>query len=170
MAPKGASFLYATKDVQKWLDPLVVRWGYNPDPGFGSGNSFIDYHEWQGTRDIAAFLTVPAAIEFMAANRWDHVRNECHQLALQTRQRIQNLTGLPPICPESAGWFHQMFATPLPDIDLEVLKKRLYAEYQIEIPMIQWNGQKFIRVSIQGYNTPQDLDSLVYALSEILDA
>ncbi len=49
MAPKGAAFLYARGEVQEWLMPLVVSWGYASDtPG---ESQFIDYHEWQGTRE-----------------------------------------------------------------------------------------------------------------------
>ncbi len=63
-APKGAGFLYARREVQDMLDPLVVSWGFQPDvPG---PSRFIDYHEWWGTRDVAAFLSVPAAIQFQA--------------------------------------------------------------------------------------------------------
>ena len=46
MAPKGAAFLYARPEVQEWLDPLVVSWGYESE--FPSSSQFIDYHEWQG--------------------------------------------------------------------------------------------------------------------------
>jgi hypothetical protein len=35
----------------------VVSWGYESAQPISS--QFIDYHEWQGTRDLAAFLTVP---------------------------------------------------------------------------------------------------------------
>src|SRR5229473_2259406 len=67
-APKGAAFLYARPEVQPWLEPLVVSWGY--ESAQPSGSQFIDYHEWQGTRDLAAFLTVPAAIEFQTQHGW----------------------------------------------------------------------------------------------------
>ena len=62
-----------------------------------------------------------------------------------------------------------MAAVPLPDtVDLAVLKTRLYDEYRIEIPLILWNGRKFIRVSIQGYNTRRDVDKLLLALKRIV--
>ena len=61
-ASKGAGFLYARPEAQDILKPLVVSWGYEAEnPG---KSRFIDQHEWTGTRDIAAFLSVPAAIEF----------------------------------------------------------------------------------------------------------
>jgi isopenicillin-N epimerase len=164
-APKGAAFLYARREIQAWLDPLVVSWGYESE---APGNSqFIDYHEWQGTRDLAAFLSVPAAIQFQVGHNWPAVRQRCHALALQTRQRIDALTGLPPICPDD--WLGQFFAARLPvQTDLDSLKQRLYDERRIEAPMIHWNGQKLIRVSFQGYNTQADADALLLALEQLL--
>jgi isopenicillin-N epimerase len=58
-APKGSAFLWARADHHAWIDPLVVSWGY--DDGFAAR------HGWQGTRDPAAALAVPAAIE---AHSW----------------------------------------------------------------------------------------------------
>ncbi len=71
-APKGAGFLYARPEVQHLLEPLVVSWGYESDTP--SGSTFIDHHEWWGTRDIAAFLAVPAAIKFQQEHDWLRVR------------------------------------------------------------------------------------------------
>lgn len=166
LSPKGASFLYARPEVQERLDPLVVSWGYDADPGFRSGHRFIDYHEWQGTRDLSAFLAVPAAIQFMADNHWDQVRAACHQLAVETRQKIDQLTGLEPVCTED--WLGQMFAARLPPVEIQNLKERLYAEHRIEVPIMEWQGQPFIRVSIQAYNTPEDVDALMEGLAALL--
>ena len=166
LSPKGASFLYVRPGIQPRLEPLVVSWGYDPDPGFGSGNRFIDVHEWQGTRDIAAFLSVPAAIDFMADNRWDQVSDACHHRAIKARQRIDQLTGLEPICPES--FFGQMCSVRLPEWVSLNKKQRLYEEFRIEIPLVQWRDQHFIRVSIQAYNTEEDVDALLVGLAALL--
>jgi isopenicillin-N epimerase len=170
LAPKGASFLYANPRIQERLAPLVVSWGYDPDPGFGSGNPFIDYHEWQGTRDLSAYLAVPAAINYMADHHWDQVRKDCHQLALKTRQQINALTGYPPVCPPEGGWLGQMFTAYLPDLDTQGLKNNLLDPYKIEVPVTRWNDQNFIRISVQGYNTEKEMDALVAALSTLLKA
>jgi len=165
-APKGAAFIYVSRQLQGWLDPLVVSWGYESEqPG---GSQFVDYHEWQGTRDLAAFLTVPAAIDFQAQNDWESVRQGCHILASQTRQRLDALTGLEPICPDN--WFFQMFTARLPQgTDLERLKTQLFQDFHIEVPTIHWNGQKMIRVSIQGYNDQNDAEALLEALGKLLE-
>jgi isopenicillin-N epimerase len=161
-APKGAGFLYARPERQALVEPLVVSHGWLPD------STFVSRNEWQGTRDIAPFLSVPAAIEFQQANHWDKVRQGCHALASQTRQRLADLTGLTPIVPDSPAWFGQMVAAPLPNCDGEVLKRRLYNEYRIEIPITGWNGTVGIRASFQGYNTQDDADRLIEALRNLL--
>ncbi|HYN87612.1 MAG TPA: aminotransferase class V-fold PLP-dependent enzyme, partial [Ardenticatenaceae bacterium] len=94
-APKGSSFLYARREVQPLLEPLVVSWGYEAEqPG---PSRFIDEHEYQGTRDIAPFLATPAAIEFQAAHDWPAVRARCHELVRAVRRRILDLTGMTPL-------------------------------------------------------------------------
>ncbi len=165
-APKGAGFLYAQPDMQHSLKPLVVSWGYESETP--SGSIFIDHHEWWGTRDIAAFLSVPAAIEFQEKHSWDKVRVECHELACDAQKRICSLTGLPQLHSDPDLWFRQMVSLPLPaDTDINTLKERLYNQYRIEVPLIDWNGYKLIRVSIQGYNTSDDVDALAHALQKV---
>ena len=167
-APKGASFLYARRETQPLLKPLVVSWGWESDKP--SASTFIDHHEWQGTRDLAAFLSVPAAIDFQAQHDWPAVRQRCHDLASRTRGEINAVTGLDPICPDSPEWFMQMFAARLPEVEVELLQRRLYERYRIEVPMHRWNGQSLIRPSFQAYNTPADAKALVEALGDLLPA
>jgi isopenicillin-N epimerase len=166
-APKGAGFLYARPEVQHLLKPLVVSWGYGSETP--SGSTFIDEHEWWGTRDIAAFLSVPAAIEFQEKYNWDEVLDACQALARDAQQRICELTSLAPLHSHADNWFRQMIAAPLSaDTNIDSLKKRLYDEHRIEVPLVEWNGNKLIRVSVQGYNTNNDIDKLCHALSLLL--
>lgn len=166
-APKGAGFLYARPEVQHLLKPLVVSWGYESEAP--SNSTFVDHHEWWGTRDVSSFLSVPAAIEFQEEHYWNDVRNACHKLARYAQEEICNLTGLAPLHSKADNWFRQMIAAPLPaDTDIVQLKNRLYDEYRIEVPLVEWNGNKLIRVSVQGYNTKRDIDKLLKALSVLL--
>lgn len=166
LGPPGSAFLYARREVQHLLKPLVVSWGWEPDqPG---PSRFIDEQEYQGTRDIAAYLAVPAAIRFMEEHDWPQVRQVCHELVRHARRAITALTGLEPTTPDSPAWFAQMAAFPLPPCDGPALKQRLYDEYAIEIPITTWNGRQFVRISVQGYNTPADVIALVEALQVLL--
>ncbi len=165
LAPKGSAFLYARPDKQHLVEPLIVSWGYEAErPG---PSRFIDEQEWTGTRDYSAYLTVPAAINFMAEHRWDEVRMQCHTLAQQARERICDLTGLPPISPDSTDWYMQMVTVPLPPCDPAPLKRRLYDEFGVEVPIMLWQDKPYIRVSIQAYNTQDDVDRLLNALSNL---
>ena len=166
MAPKGAGFLFARRERQGLVEPLVVSLGWEAEkPG---PSPFVDHHEWQGTRDLAAFLSVPEAIRFMRDHDWDHVREGCHDLVRQARSAVSELTGLPPLTSDSADWYVQMAAFPLPAVSAEAFQKRLFDEFRIEIPVIPWNGQALLRISIQGYNTQDDVDRLVTALRALL--
>jgi isopenicillin-N epimerase len=166
-APKGAGFLYARPEVQHLLKPLVVSWGYESEtPG---DSIFVDRNEWWGTRDMSAFLAVPAAIEFQELHDWEKVRDACHELARDAQRRICELTGLAPLHPQADDWFRQMTTAPLPaDVDTAALKTRLYDEYRIEVPILEWSGRKLIRVSVQGYNTAGDVERLIVALRLLL--
>jgi isopenicillin-N epimerase len=165
-APKGAGFLHARPEVQFLLKPLVVSWGYQPE--IAGPSAFVDQHEWVGTRDPAAFLSVPAAIRFQQEHAWDEVRSTCHQLARYAQDEICNITGIPPLH-GSGDWFAQMSAAPLlPETDIAALKIRLYDEHGIEVPLVSWNNHKLIRVSVQAYNNKKDIDHLVHALSVLI--
>jgi isopenicillin-N epimerase len=161
-APKGVGFLYARPEVQHLLKPLVVSWGYKAEvPG---PSQFVDHHEWWGTRDLAAFLSVPDAIKFQEEHDWYKVRTACHDLAQEAEERIRASTGLPSLYPDDT-WFCQFAAAPLPEsTDMQKLKTWLYARHRIEVPIIDWQGCKFVRVSIQGYNTHREVDVLVHAI------
>ena len=165
-APKGSAFLYARRDVQHLVEPLVVSWGYESEKP--SASRFVDEQEWTGTRDIAAYLTVPEAIRFCEENHWDEVRLRCHALAQSTREGITAFTGLPPLSPDSTDWYMQMVTVPLPPCDATQLKARLYDEFRIEVPIVGWHGKPYIRVSIQAYNSRGDVEKLIEALQKLL--
>jgi isopenicillin-N epimerase len=166
-APKGAGFLYARPEMQELLKPLVVSWGYESDTP--SGSSFIDQHEWWGTRDPAAFLSVQAAIRFQDEHLWERVKTACHKLAGEALREISELSGQAPLHNGDDHWYGQMAAAVLPPrTDAEALKSRLYDEYQIEVPIFEWNGHKLVRVSVQGYNCREDIDRLLEALKQLL--
>jgi isopenicillin-N epimerase len=155
------------------VEPLVVSWGWEPERTNllnldGATSRFVLENEWQGTRDPAAYLSVPAAIQFQAEHDWPRVQAECHELLCEARRRIEELTGLPGICPDSPEWYAQMAAFPLPARDAAALQRRLHDEHRVEVPIIEWGGRQLVRVSVQGYNTEEDVDALVDALRAVL--
>ncbi|MCC7320552.1 MAG: aminotransferase class V-fold PLP-dependent enzyme [Rubellimicrobium sp.] len=173
MAPKGAAFLHVRRDMQRLVNPLIISHGWSEDlhaPGTAGafGNTpFIDSLEMQGTRDPAAFLTVPAALDFAHAHGWDEVRARCRDLIDRTEARVAALTGLAPF---STPQFRapQMASMRIPRRDPRALQVMLLERHGIEIPCFDWEDNTIVRVSAQGYNTAAQMDLLVEALSAIL--
>lgn len=164
LTPKGCAFLYARPEVQSLIEPLIVSWGNKSV----EDSPFIQENEFQGTRDIAAYLSVSAAIKFWQKDEWQTILKKCHELTLSARSQLIEVTGLDPICPGNDGWFQQMVAQPLPTMDRELFKQRLYDEFNIEIPVMECRDKSLIRISIQGYNTEQDVEKLMVALAKLL--
>jgi isopenicillin-N epimerase len=168
-APKGAAFLYARPERQALLQPLVVSWGWRARQP--SGSPFHDLYGWTGTADPSAYLSVPAAIAFQAEHDWPTVRTTCRALASEARARVLALTGVPPLCPDAPEWWGQMCAMPLPvpaELSAEEVRRRLFDDFGVEVPITEWEGWRLVRVSIQAYNTPRDVDRLVEGLRAVL--
>jgi isopenicillin-N epimerase len=169
LSPKGAGFLYARLEVQNRVDPLIVSWGYQSMFIQPRESTFIDPMQWTGTRDPAAALAIPAAIAFMQANHREDIRVSCHNLLRNGMEMLSTITGLSPLYPLDSRFYHQMGTIPIPRVrDLNELKYRLYADFRIEIPVIDWNGRYYLRLSVQGYNSAGDIDTLVKAVAELL--
>ena len=99
---------------------------------------------------------------------WDNVRCDCHGLLRQAVERICDLTGLQPLYPLDSDFYSQMAIAPLPKSNLAVLKSRLYDEFKIEVPLTEWQDRQFVRISVQGYNTHEDIDALASGLEALL--
>jgi isopenicillin-N epimerase len=175
-APKGSAFVRVRPEHQAALQPGVVSWGSVADElaAGGGGHTGFDAYvghtplerrlQWQGTRDIAAFLAVPAAIEFQAAHDWPRLRAQCHTLALQVQADVLRRNGLAPIAEGTA--FAQMVPIPVQTANADGLRRWLSESRAIEVPVTQHAGRTFVRVSVQAYNTEAELAALVSALAE----
>ncbi len=171
-APKGSAFLHVRPEWHSRLHANVVSWGYvagdGGHTGFDAytGSSVLERRlQWQGTRDLAAFLTVPAAIDFQLRHAWPTLRERCHAMACNTLHRVLARNGLQAIAPDSA--YGQMVPIPVRTSQAEGLRQHLFEQHRIEVPVTQHGGQTFVRVSVQAYNTPAELDLLVDALAHL---
>ncbi len=163
MAAKGCSFLYAHKRVQHLLkEPLIVSWGYKPIKS--SGSTFIDYNQMIGTRDFSAFLTVPECIKFMEEHNWRQVAKDCSAMAIENATRFIALFGTTPISPLTPEWIGQMVSIPVPTTQPEELQRHLFTQFKIEVPFMRHANRVYMRYSINGFNSTEDLDALFNTL------
>ncbi len=171
--PKGSSFLYVKKEKQDGIQPMLKSWGWGEEyekfkssVQLHSPSRFINVFQWQGTNDMSTFFTVPKAIQFQEEHDWDSVRSRSINMVIEARNRINEITKLPKICPDN--WLGQMATILFPIDDTVAFKKTLYNDYQIEMPVMRHIEHTAFRISIQGYNTQADIDHLINALEELI--
>ena len=165
-SPKGVAFLYVNKKFQNTIEPLVISWGYEAEKP--SKSQFLDYLQWQGTNDMSAYLTIPEAIKFLKKNKWDAVSDKCQSLNHWAKEEIIKELGVKEVssnaftAKQMSSFFLKLSDDPVKD------QLEFYRKYKIQVPFISWNNQTLFRISIQVYNTKQDIYKLIQALKAYL--
>ena len=152
-APKGSGFLWARPEHQDWIEPVVISWGYHEDAGFG------ERHGWQGTRDPAAYLAVPKAIEMHATFDLERAK----ELADEAERALAPY-GPRPLRGERSPL---MRALTVRTADPAGLWRRLYDEHRVEVPVYEWEGTALLRISIGPYNDEADVARLAAAFRDL---
>src|SRR5512141_1261284 len=154
-APKGAGFLYVRRDRQGQIHPLVTSHGAN-SPRADQSLFRLEF-DWTGTSDPTAYLSIPAALDFIAGlvpGGWPEVIERNHRLVLVGRQKLLTVVGGTPMAPESM--LGSLAAIELPDsvrpasvppdatadphstYPLDPLRDALSDEDAIEVPVFTW--------------------------------
>lgn len=173
-APKGAAFLHLRSEHHRHIGGSITSWGDvaeamapgglpSPFDGYTGASLLQRRLQWQGTRDLAAWLTVPAALDFLHRHDWPARRAECHAKAVALMHRVAARQGLLPIAPDQV--FGQMVAIPVRHRDGDALRRHLFEQHRIEVPTTEHGGQTLLRVSVQAYNSADDLARLEHALA-----
>lgn len=165
MTPKGSSFLYAKKAFQGMLDPLIISWGYqsiNP-----SSSLYFDYHQFNGTRDFSAYLTIPKSIEFMQKYNWKSVSDSCKIKLLDCAPELFDFLKTDPLAPLTNEFYGQLCSAKIKTSDPEKLQRLLFEKYKIEIPIMRHGKNCYIRYSFQAFNKKEEINYLVQSLYEI---
>ena len=168
-APFGSGFLYAAPPRQSRIQPAVLSWGRLLP---GRIESWSDEFIWCGTRDPSPCLSVAAAIDFLEQTVGiENFRRGSHALASYAREKILELFHDPPherLAADDPAWYGSMAHVPLPPGDKYELQNRLWRQFGIEVPIVEFRGRRYIRVSCHLYNTPEQIDALAGALAELL--
>ncbi len=165
LTPKGSSFLFVSKALQNQFDPLVVSWGYDAD--FPSASQYQDYHQYQGTRDFSAFLTIPTALQFFKDNDWETKKKECRDLLKHYCPVVAKELGSQLLSPVSDEFLGQICSIPINTPDNIALHDLLYEKYKIEIPVFKLNEATYIRISFQAYNGSKEIEYLLDSIKDI---
>ncbi len=161
-APFGSGFLYVAQPWQPHIQPAVWSWGRLPP---ATPHRWWEEFVWMGTRDPSAFLSIPAAIDFMTDDGLVHFRKTTHDLAAYARRTLLDKWSTTPWTPDSRAFYGCMAHVPLPKTAPHDLQQRLWEQHHIEVPITELDGRRGIRVSCHLYNTRDDIDRLVEALN-----
>jgi isopenicillin-N epimerase len=172
-APFGAGFLYVAPRWQHRLGTQITSWGKSLG---GRPARWQDELNWLGTRDPAAFLATPAAIDFLELFGLERFRETTHARCQEARRMLESITGCQALIPDAPEWYGAMITIPLPDGGprrtqpnaIDPLQQALWERFRIEIPVMDWHDRRHLRISCHLYNTPDDLHRLEAALRELL--
>ena len=110
-APFGTGFLYVAPRWQHRIKPAITSWGGSVS---GRTSCWQDEFNWIGTRDPSPFLAIPEAIQCLKEYGWDTFRHDTHEMVRNAASRVEDITGLLKIVPDSSGWYGSMVTLPIP--------------------------------------------------------
>lgn len=164
--PKGSGFLWAREDRRRSVHPLIISHNLNTD--------FAQEFGWQGTRDVSAWLTIPAALEFMSGLGWEKVRANNHALATWAHRFLATKLNQKLLSPLDGALLGSMATVQLPpplngltETEIKPLQRRLHDQFKIEMPLMFWGGKHYLRVACQMYNRSQDIERAADAVEKL---
>jgi isopenicillin-N epimerase len=163
MTPKGSSFFYCKKEYQNTLDPAIISWGYQSQTP--SHSQFLDYHQFNGTRDYTAFLCIPKALQFMQQHNWQALTQQAKTLASNFAATFSQQLQTQPLAPLHSNFLGQIISTKINCPNSFALHNYLYATHKIQVPVMPQNTDVYIRYSVQPFTTQQNLTHLATAMA-----
>ena len=157
-APKGTGFLWARKDAQDKLDPLVVGWGWDRE-----NDTFLGNFENPGTHSSGLPVAVGDAVAFQEAIGKEIIAARGRELTAYGRDALEGIYGTRGLTPSVPGMSNSLTAYALPLGDHEKLKREL-EKRNIIIPNGPREDHTWLRLSTHVYNTREEIDLLVEAL------
>jgi isopenicillin-N epimerase len=183
-APKGAGFLHVRRDLQERVRPVVISHGAN-SPRTDRSRFRLE-HDWTGTWDPSAYLSIPKAIEFGASllpGGWPALMQRNRALALHGRDVLCAGLGLEAPAPDDM--IGSMAAVPLafdttgaPSTGGALYEDSVHAGLQrhgIQAAIGPWPQQpdggpwrRLLRISAAPYVSADDLELLARVLPGVV--
>jgi isopenicillin-N epimerase len=129
--------------------------------------------DWQGTIDPTPLLLAPEAIAFMDRfGGWDLVRRRNHALATSMQAMLCERFGVEPISPRDGSMLGSMATVRLPDslqpkVDPrtpEQVQAQLLERERSELPILDFGGSRYLRISCHVYNEEAEYERLADAV------
>ncbi len=170
-APKGVGYLHVAEEFRDVVKAPTISHSYNG--GWpGSTSDFHAHFDWTGTDDPTARLSIPSALETVAAlhpDGWPGVMAANHELVCRGRDTLCDALGIESPAPDSM--IGSIAAVPVPpaagsDNIFDPLMAALRHDHSIEVPVFTWPEppDRLLRISAQRYNRIEDYERLAEAL------
>lgn len=176
-APKSAAFLHVREDTQEGFRPLILS--NHADDSRADRSKFLVEFDYVGTSDQSPFLTIGDAIGHGISgfvDGWPDVMRRNRELALRARDLLCNRLGTQPCVPDDMLGAMATVLLPAHEPDLaarlasrptrhhDALQDGLMERHAIEVPIWAHEEHRFVRVSAQLYNSPEQYEYLADAL------
>ena len=166
-APLGTGFLYVDPAWHDTIRPLVLSWGRMPP---GDPSAWWEEFLWIGTRHAATLPAVVEAIDYLDQTvGLDPFRRQTHELARFARNRLLDRWCTTAWTADDPRFYGSMVSVPIPWGNARNLQQRLWERHGIEVPVIEFNGCRMIRVSCHLYNHRWQIERLDEALAEEIE-
>lgn len=173
-APKGAGFLWVAPDWREDVRPLVISHGAG-HRGV-DGDRFRATFDWVGTADATPYLTVPFAIDAVAAmldGGWPAIIERNRTVVGRMRDRIVDAVGLETVGPDEMVGSMVAFRTPTawhgslePSDAARRLLQRLEDDHGVVVGVAtrRGTGDVFLRISAHLHTEVDDVERLIDAV------
>jgi isopenicillin-N epimerase len=135
--------------------------------------------DWQGTIDPTPWLLAGEALDFWDQfGGWEAVREHNHALATAAHLMLCERLEVEPISPLDGSLLGSMATVRLPaplqprpgGPSAELLQATLLEHDRVEVPILDFAGTRYVRVSAQVYCEAQDYERLAEALLRLARA
>jgi len=154
--PKGTAFMWVAPELQALMVPSTLS---------GCLGNFICQYEYTGTRDYAAFTSVPAGLAFRRSITGSDAdfMSYGHELALWAGEHLSRTWGTSVMeSPDMTGWMTNV-RWPTDDTSLAgAVSTRLQNEYDIKLNILTVAGMPGIysRISLTVYLEEADVERI----------
>jgi isopenicillin-N epimerase len=179
LAPVGSGFMYVAPGNEDRIQPLQVSWGWHYDRAMGDvfnkddvlivrkgGTPRLWSYEFEGSRDITPWMTMPTVLWFHDKWGWENIRQRHRELSDYVRQRLDGLCGLKLVTPNHPQLRGGLTAFKLPRNLGQPFRNVLWEKYKIELNLIEHRDGHLLRTSTHYYNTPEEVDRLAMAIEQ----
>ena len=169
---KGSAFLWVSKALQPTTNPYTVG-RIQPviisNEGLGE-SPYATLFSWEGTKDYAAFLSMPSALTFRATYGEENIMSYTRNLAAEGGALLAEALGTRMLVPQEL--LSSMVNVEVPTNTSNCnpgFSKALLDEYNTYVPVVVKSDRCWVRVSAQIYTEISDFQYIADSIIAILD-